>query len=119
MDRDGGVAAVWGASLVYARLNALLEEELGGEIPTREELVRLDRKRKKKGSNKGWEHPHDSDEWITKMKDGRGGGVDGARGGSGGQDGDPRNLRRGSPAGGDGSPECGPSVDMSTTITRE
>jgi transposase len=34
-------------------------------------LARLDRKRKKKTSNKDWEHPHDPDARITKMKDGR------------------------------------------------
>ena len=39
--------------------------------PTREDLVKLDRKRKNKGSNKDWEHPHDPDARIAKMKDGR------------------------------------------------
>ena len=34
-------------------------------------LARLDRKRKKKGSNDDWTHPHDPDARITKMKDGR------------------------------------------------
>jgi transposase len=34
-------------------------------------LARLDRKRPKKGSNEEWEHPHDPDARITKMKDGR------------------------------------------------
>jgi len=43
----------------------------GIETPTREDLVRTDRKRKKKGSNKEWKHPHDADARITKMKDGR------------------------------------------------
>jgi len=32
--------------------------------------VRIDRKRKKKGSNDDWTHPHDPDAKITKMKDG-------------------------------------------------
>ena len=32
---------------------------------------RIDRKRKKKGSNDDWTHPHDPDAKITKMKDGR------------------------------------------------
>ena len=41
------------------------------ETPTREDLARLDRKRKKKGSNKDWKHPHDEDARIAKMKDGR------------------------------------------------
>jgi transposase len=34
-------------------------------------LARLDRKRKGKGSNDDWTHPHDPDAKITKMKDGR------------------------------------------------
>ena len=33
--------------------------------------ARIDRKRKKKGSNDDWTHPHDPDAKITKMKDGR------------------------------------------------
>jgi len=43
----------------------------GIEEPTREQLARFDRKRKKKGSNREWRHPHDPDARITKMKDGR------------------------------------------------
>ena len=43
----------------------------GIETPTREDLAKLDRKRKKKGSNKDWRSPHDPDAKITKMKDGR------------------------------------------------
>jgi transposase len=44
----------------------------GLENPTREQLARFDRKRKKKKtSNDDWEHPHDPDARITKMKDGR------------------------------------------------
>ena len=43
----------------------------GIENPTREDLARVDRKRKKKGSNDDWKHPHDPDARITKMKDGR------------------------------------------------
>jgi transposase len=39
--------------------------------PTREQLARLDRKRKKKGSNQEWMSPSDPDARITKMKDGR------------------------------------------------
>ncbi len=41
------------------------------ETPTRADLARLDRKRKQKGSNDDWTHPHDPDAKITKMKDGR------------------------------------------------
>ncbi len=48
-----------------------LAQASGIETPTREDLVRTDRKRKKKGSNKEWKHPHDPDARITKMKDGR------------------------------------------------
>ncbi len=43
----------------------------GLENPTREQLARLDRKRKKKASNREWRHPYDSDARIAKMKDGR------------------------------------------------
>ncbi|MCH7748780.1 MAG: transposase, partial [Acidobacteria bacterium] len=39
--------------------------------PTRAELARFDRTRKKKGSNDDWRHPHDPDAKIAKMKDGR------------------------------------------------
>ena len=48
-----------------------LAQASGIETPTRQELVKLDRKRKKKGSNQEWKHPHDPDSRITKMKDGR------------------------------------------------
>ena len=43
----------------------------GMATPTREELARLDRKRKKRTSNKDWMSPTDADARITKMKDGR------------------------------------------------
>lgn len=48
-----------------------LAEASGIKTPTREALARLDRKRKKKTSNKDWTNPHDPDAKITKMKDGR------------------------------------------------
>jgi transposase len=48
-----------------------LAEASGIETPTRADLARIDRKRKKKGSNDDWTHPHDPDAKITKMKDGR------------------------------------------------
>ena len=48
-----------------------LAEASGIATPTRAELARFDRKRKKKGSNEDWTHPHDPDAKITKMKDGR------------------------------------------------
>jgi transposase len=48
-----------------------LARAAGIENPTREQLARLDRKRKKKGSNQEWMSPSDPDARITKMKDGR------------------------------------------------
>jgi transposase len=48
-----------------------LAKTAGVEDPTREELARIDRKRKKKGSNQEWKSPADPDARITKMKDGR------------------------------------------------
>src|SRR5262245_20677509 len=47
-----------------------LAQAAGMENPTREQLARLDRKRKKKGSNQEWMSPSDPDARITKMKDG-------------------------------------------------
>ena len=55
----------------YEQYLKQLAKEAGLEDPTREELARFDRKRKKKGSNKDWKHPKDPDARITKMKDGR------------------------------------------------
>ena len=48
-----------------------LAQAAGIEKPTREQLARLDRNRKKKGSNKEWKSRSDPDARITKMKDGR------------------------------------------------
>jgi transposase len=48
-----------------------LAQASGIETPTREDLARIDRARKQKGSNDDWTHPHDPDAKITKMKDGR------------------------------------------------
>ena len=48
-----------------------LAQVSGIETPTRADFARIDRKRKKKGSNDDWTHPHDPDAKITKMKDGR------------------------------------------------
>ena len=48
-----------------------LAQASGIETPTREDLARLDRKRKKKTSNKDWKHPWDPDAKVAKMKDGR------------------------------------------------
>ena len=55
----------------YQEFLKRLAQESGIPTPTREQLARLDRKRAHKGSNEGWEHPHDPDARITKMKDGR------------------------------------------------
>jgi transposase len=48
-----------------------LAKASGIETPTREELARFDRKRKKRMSNQEWKSPSDDDARITKMKDGR------------------------------------------------
>src|ERR1700674_3276195 len=55
----------------YQEFLKRLARESGIKTPTREQLARLDRKRAHKGSNEEWEHPHDPDARITKMKDGR------------------------------------------------
>ena len=55
----------------YNEFLTRLAQASGIETPTQAERARLDRKRTKKGSNKEWEHPHDPDARITKMKDGR------------------------------------------------
>ena len=55
----------------YQEFLTELAKASGIETPTREDLVKLDKKRKNKASNDDWEHPHDPDAKITKMKDGR------------------------------------------------
>jgi transposase len=55
----------------YQAFLTRLAETSGIKTPTREDLARLDRKRKKKTSNKDWTNPHDPDAKVTKMKDGR------------------------------------------------
>src|SRR5437660_4313039 len=55
----------------YQEFLTRLAKASGIETPTREDLARLDRKRKKKTSNKDWKHPHDPDAKVAKMKDGR------------------------------------------------
>ena len=55
----------------YAAWLTRLAAASGIATPTRAELARFDRKRKKKGANDDWTHPHDPDAKITKMKDGR------------------------------------------------
>ena len=55
----------------YQEFLTRLAKASGIETPTREDVARLDRKRKKKTSNKDWKHPWDPDAKVTKMKDGR------------------------------------------------
>ena len=47
-----------------------LAKASGIETPTREDLARLDRKRKKRTSNKEWKSASDPDARVAKMKDG-------------------------------------------------
>jgi transposase len=54
----------------YKEFLEQLAKESGIETPTREDLAKLDRKRKGKGNNDDWQNPHDPDAKITKMKDG-------------------------------------------------
>ena len=54
----------------YQRFLTDLAKASGIETPTREDLSRIDKGRKKKGSNDDWHNPHDPDAKITKMKDG-------------------------------------------------
>lgn len=54
----------------YTEFLASLAKESGIDTPTKEDLARLDRKRKHKGSNDDWQSPSDPDSGITKMKDG-------------------------------------------------
>jgi transposase len=54
----------------YQEYLETLAKNAGIENPTRSDLAKLDKKREKKGSNKEWEHPHDPDAKIAKMKDG-------------------------------------------------
>jgi transposase len=54
----------------YQEFLTRLAKESGIETPTREDLARLDKKRKNKASNDDWENPHDPDAKITRMKDG-------------------------------------------------
>jgi transposase len=54
----------------YDEFLTKLAQASGIETPTREDLARIDKDRKNKGSNDDWQHPHDPDAKITKMKDG-------------------------------------------------
>jgi transposase len=55
----------------YEAFLTQLAHASGIKTPTREALARLDRKRKKKTSNKDWTSPADPDAKVTRMKDGR------------------------------------------------
>jgi transposase len=54
----------------YQEFLTRLAAASGIKTPTREALARLDRRRKKRTSNKDWETLSDPDAKITKMKDG-------------------------------------------------
>jgi len=54
----------------YQEFLTELAQASGIDTPTREDLAKLDRKRKNKASNDDWENPHDPDAKIAKMKDG-------------------------------------------------
>src|SRR6516225_2190728 len=55
----------------YEQFLTGLAKASGIETPTREDLARLDRTRKKTTSNQDWKHPFDPDAKVAKMKDGR------------------------------------------------
>jgi transposase len=54
----------------YQEFLTRLAKESGIETPTLEDLIKLDKHRKNKGSNDDWQNPNDPDAKITKMKDG-------------------------------------------------
>src|SRR2546428_473793 len=55
----------------YPEFLKRLATSSGVRTPSREALARLDRRRRRKGSNEEWTSPADPDAKITKMKDGR------------------------------------------------
>src|SRR5271169_1153576 len=55
----------------YNEFLTKLAQASGIATPTREDLARIDKKRKNKASNEDWRSPHDPDAKIAKMKDGR------------------------------------------------
>jgi hypothetical protein len=59
-----------GVHFSYEEFLKGLAQQSGIATPTREDLARVDRKRKSKGSNEEWVNPHDPDARITRMKDG-------------------------------------------------
>lgn len=54
----------------YEEFLTRLAKASGIETPTREQLAKLDRQRKKRTSNDEWFNPHDPDAKVAKMKDG-------------------------------------------------
>jgi transposase len=55
----------------YLAFLTQLAQASGIATPTREDLAKLDKKRKNKASNDDWVNPNDPDAKIAKMKDGR------------------------------------------------
>jgi len=55
----------------YLAFLTKLAQASGIATPTREDLAKLDQKRKNKASNDDWGNPHDPDAKVAKMKDGR------------------------------------------------
>ena len=55
----------------YNEFLTKLAQASGIATPTREDLAKIDKKRKNKASNEDWTNPHDGDAKIAKMKDGR------------------------------------------------
>jgi transposase len=55
----------------YDEFLTRLAKASGIATPTREDLAKLDKGRKNKGSNDDWQNPFEPDAQITKMKDGR------------------------------------------------
>ena len=55
----------------YQEFLTRLAQASGIDTPTREDLARCDKTRKKKTSNTEWTHPWDPDAKVAKMKDGR------------------------------------------------
>ena len=54
----------------YEQFLTDLAKASGIDTPTREDLARIDKGRKNKGSNDDWQNPNDPDAKITRMKDG-------------------------------------------------
>src|ERR1039457_6733401 len=70
ISRTRRLLAVETHTAVFRWVLKLLAQAAGIENPTREQLARLDRRRKKNGSNREWKNPYDPDARIAKMKDG-------------------------------------------------